>query len=53
MMRREVRRGGRLAGGEVFEQGGKALPRAAARASACEGQWDENRMTYWCPTCQT
>ncbi len=51
MMRREVRRGGRLSGGEVFEQGGKPAG-AAATGSTCAGQWDENRMTYWCATCQ-
>ena len=52
MMRREVRRGGRLSGGEVFEQGGKRCRRCGDRIRV-RGQWDENRMTYWCPTCQT
>jgi endonuclease-8 len=51
MMLREVRRGGRLAGGEVFEQGGKGCRRCGARIRV-KGQWDENRMTYWCPYCQ-
>ncbi len=52
MMRREVRHGGRLSGGEVFEQGGEAMP-ALGQEDPGRGQWDENRMTYWCPTCQT
>jgi endonuclease-8 len=51
MMLREVRHGGRLAGGEVFEQGGKGCRRCGDRIRV-RGQWDENRMTYWCPTCQ-
>jgi endonuclease-8 len=52
LMIREVRRGGRLSGGEVFGQAGKGCPRCGTRILV-EGQWDENRMTYWCPTCQT
>ena len=52
MMLREMRRGGRLSGGEVFEQGGKRCRRCGDRIHV-RGQWDENRMTYWCPTCQT
>ncbi|MEX0993077.1 MAG: DNA-formamidopyrimidine glycosylase family protein [Solirubrobacterales bacterium] len=51
MMKREVRHGGRLAGGEVFEQGGKGCRRCGRRIRV-RGQWDENRMTYWCPGCQ-
>jgi endonuclease-8 len=51
MMLREVRHGGRLSGGEVFEQGGKGCRRCGNRIRV-RGQWDENRMTYWCPTCQ-
>ena len=33
--------------------GRQAVPPLRRRGSACTGQWDENRMTYWCPTCQT
>jgi endonuclease VIII len=51
MMMREVHHGGRLAGGEVFEQGGKGCRRCGTRIRV-RGQWDENRMTYWCPSCQ-
>jgi endonuclease-8 len=51
MMLREVRHGGRLAGGEVFEQGRKGCRRCGTRIRV-RGQWDENRMTYWCPACQ-
>jgi endonuclease-8 len=52
LMLREVRRGGRLSGGHVFEQAGKGCPRCSTRIRV-RGQWDENRMTYWCPQCQT
>jgi endonuclease-8 len=51
LMMREVRRGGRLAGGEVFEQSGKGC-RRCGEIIRRRGQWDENRMTYWCPGCQ-
>jgi endonuclease VIII len=51
LMRREVRRGGRLSGGEVFEQARRPCPRCRTRIKV-RGQWDENRMTYWCPQCQ-
>jgi endonuclease VIII len=51
MMRREVRHGGRLSGGEVFEQARKGCRRCGTRIRV-RGQWDENRMTYWCPACQ-
>lgn len=51
MMRKETRRGGRLAGGEAFEQGGKGCRRCGTIIRV-RGQWDENRMTYWCPGCQ-
>ena len=52
LMIREVRRGGRLAGGEVFEHGGHGCRRCGTTIRV-RGQWDENRMTYWCPKCQT
>lgn len=52
MMRREVRHGGRLSGGEVFEQARKGCRRCGTRIRV-RGQWDENRMTYWCPSCQS
>ncbi len=51
MMLREVRTGGRLSGGEVFEQARRPCPRCRTRIRL-RGQWDENRMTYWCPRCQ-
>ena len=59
LMLRETRHGGRLSGGEVFEQAGKACPRCALSSNASaprirvRGQHDENRMTYWCPSCQS
>jgi endonuclease-8 len=52
LMWHEVRRGGRLSGGEVFEQAGKRCPRCRDTHIQVRGQWDENRMTYWCPSCQ-
>ena len=32
--------------------GRQAMP-SLRRPIRVRGQWDENRMTYWCPTCQT
>jgi endonuclease VIII len=52
MMLSEVRKGGRLSGGEVFEQAGKACRRCGTLIQV-RGQWDENRMTYWCSDCQS
>jgi endonuclease VIII len=51
LMMREVHHGGRLAGGEVFEQAGKGCRRCGDIIRS-RGQWDENRRTYWCPSCQ-
>jgi len=51
MMKRETHHGGRLADGEIFEQSGKGCQRCGAIIRV-RGQWDENRMTYWCPSCQ-
>jgi formamidopyrimidine-DNA glycosylase len=35
----------------VFEQARRPCPRCRTRIKV-RGQWDENRMTYWCPRCQ-
>jgi endonuclease-8 len=51
LMLRETRHGGRLTGGEVFEQARRPCPRCSTRIRV-KGQWDENRMTYWCRRCQ-
>lgn len=52
LMLREVHHGGRLSGGEVFEQARKPCPRCRTTRIRVRGQWDENRMTYWCANCQ-
>ena len=52
LMLRETRRGGRLSGGQVFEQARRPCPRCLTTRIRVKGQWDENRATYWCSSCQ-
>ncbi len=35
----------------IYGKAGEPCPRCGARIQA-RGQWDDNRRTYWCPTCQ-
>jgi endonuclease-8 len=36
----------------IYGRTGRPCPRCAT-AIACRGQGDDNRLTYWCPGCQT
>ena len=36
----------------IYGMAGRPCPRCAT-AIACRGQGDDNRLTYWCPGCQT
>ncbi len=35
----------------IYGRAGEACPRCGAKIQA-RGQWDDNRRTYWCPSCQ-
>jgi endonuclease VIII len=50
MMRASVD-GGRERGHQVYRRVGHPCPRCRARIRSW-GQGDDNRMTYWCPSCQ-
>ena len=43
--------GARRGGHQVYRRVGRPCPRCGARIRSF-GQGDDNRMTYWCPTCQ-
>jgi endonuclease-8 len=37
----------------IYGHAGEACPRCGeAAAIVARGQWDDNRLTYWCPRCQ-
>jgi endonuclease-8 len=50
MMRASVD-GRREPGHQVYRRSGRPCPRCRTRIRSW-GQGDDNRMTYWCPTCQ-
>jgi endonuclease VIII len=51
LMRASVERGGHPGDLLVYERAGRPCPRCGTPIRAC-GQGDDNRTTYWCPTCQ-
>jgi endonuclease-8 len=51
LMLRSGRGGGHVRDVLVFERTGRPCRRCATRIRA-RGQGDDNRTTYWCPTCQ-
>ena len=51
-MLESARTGHQTRGVRVYERAGRPCPRCGAAISA-RGQGDDNRMTYWCPACQT
>ena len=36
---------------EVYDRAGQSCRRCGGRIQV-RGQWEDNRLTYWCPTCQ-
>jgi endonuclease-8 len=50
-MRRSAREGPRARPRSVYRRAGEPCPRCGGVIRA-RGQWDNNRMTYWCPGCQ-
>lgn len=50
-MQRSVREGNSARPHAVYRRAGKACERCGTRIRQ-RGQWDDNRITYWCPGCQ-
>ena len=50
-MRESVATGGHPRGIGVYDRAGRPCPRCGTRIRA-RGQGDDNRTTYWCPSCQ-
>lgn len=50
-MARSVREGTHTRPHAVYRQAGKPCPRCGTRIRQ-RGQWENNRVTFWCPTCQ-
>ena len=50
-MARSVRDGNHVRPHAVYRQEGRPCPRCGAKILV-RGQWEDNRVTYWCPGCQ-
>jgi endonuclease-8 len=50
-MQESARRGRATRGPQVYNKAGRPCPRCGTVIEA-RGQWDDNRMTFWCPGCQ-
>lgn len=50
-MTRSVREGAHVRPHAVYRQEGRPCPRCGATIR-CRGQWENNRATWWCPSCQ-
>ncbi len=50
-MTRSAQEGPRTIEKHVYGRAGKPCPRCGTRIRR-GGQWDDNRLTYWCPGCQ-
>ena len=50
-MTRSVRDGGRRRPHATYRQAGRPCPRCGAKIRQ-RGQWENNRVTFWCPSCQ-
>ncbi len=50
-MTRSAQDGPRSIEKRVYGRGGQPCPRCGTRIRS-GGQWDDNRLTYWCPGCQ-
>jgi endonuclease-8 len=51
-MSRAVREGVRARPHAVYRRAGMACPRCGTRIRQ-RGQWENNRVTFWCPGCQS
>jgi endonuclease-8 len=36
----------------IYGKAGVECPRCGQARISSRGQWDDNRLTYWCPACQ-
>lgn len=50
-MSRSVREGTHTRPHAVYRQAGRPCPRCGTKIRR-RGQWENNRVTFWCPTCQ-
>jgi endonuclease-8 len=50
-MRRSVREGNRARPHAVYRRAGMPCPRCGTPIRQ-RGQWEHNRLTFWCPGCQ-
>jgi endonuclease-8 len=50
-MQESARLGHATRGPQVYNRAGRPCPRCGTPIEA-RGQWDDNRMTFWCPGCQ-
>jgi endonuclease VIII len=51
-MQDSVSRGGHIRGLQVYDRTGRPCPRCENARIRARGQGDDNRTTYWCPSCQ-
>ena len=51
-MQESVSRGGHIRGLQVYDRTGRPCPRCENSRVRARGQGDDNRTTYWCPSCQ-
>jgi endonuclease VIII len=51
-MQQSARDGKQTRHRRIYNTAGRPCPRCGTRILA-RGQWEDNRTTYWCPTCQT
>jgi endonuclease-8 len=50
-MQESARTGHTSRGPQVYNRAGRPCARCGTRIEA-RGQWDDNRVTFWCPGCQ-
>jgi endonuclease-8 len=51
-MQRSARDGNQSRFKSIYGTAGQPCPRCRSSKILSRGQWDDNRLTYWCPTCQ-
>jgi len=51
-MQRSAQDGNQTRFKAIYGKAGRTCPRCGEAKIASRGQWDDNRLTYWCPGCQ-
>ncbi len=51
-MQRSARDGNQTRFKQIYGKSGEACPRCRTGRIEVRGQWDDNRPTFWCPSCQ-